>query len=1302
MTTLNPQDTNLSGFDDSAYEQEKEDERIEQARLESEQQMAELRQGRSTEPQQPEPKPAKKKGGKFLDEMLDDLPSYAEQGADGKITTDEMGGKQRAVAGAIDTVMDMTSKFLPFMKGPADWWDEVSGRKEESDPFKKAERDMAAIVVPMFAGAGVIGAGTKAAGLTGKTKLLTDSALNLGLDAIVSGTSDTTSEAGNLGSLIEQVAPGGVRIPWASRDTDSPDVIYWKNMAENMVLGFADPIVTALTFGKGTNKIIPKNNVAQAAVDAKPAGPGSVQDAILRNRAKKQAEQLKIGKRVLEADPEGVNGYNAFVNEPAEDVARITLDETGDAVDFMADQARIQNNVGTYEGRARPLLDSDTQEILSRADAGGRKVIMQQAEEALRAEFDVVVGGKKLTSAEINQAINNLYDAAIAPIGKSFDDTVKQFRDLELKVGNMTDTVTSRGGRKVIGKTIERLTDAMSPQRLRTSAAIQAQTAAGVSDIARNVDLMEPVADTSRLQEIMMPRLRVLLKEQATSQISESMSTTLQKKLAKDVSTIEGALEVDEKYMNEMFDAYTKSVEAKSIAIDDFVDELTEMAKENPSFLKPVYRLFAKTNGEVDSMYKLNQYLNKRLGLLRKAIADGDPEVPSLILKEMQYARTANMINGTAPAVAWVQNLAAVGLRPMTQLSGSVALGVATGDFKQLQRSLNAFSQLRETIRRATAMARSEWRFANANPNSAMKRGRKDYDFSAQGTSDPKKTLADFEELEELSETFSPGRKALWNATKWLNTWNGRNFNRWGINAMYSADGFLKSVMASFDSRLKAYDDVIAQNNGAFVKEDFVKLEKDLYSQAFDDDGVLKDGYAKFASEEIALNADVPAIQAIEKAMDKFPILKGIFMFPRTKINAISVVQTYDPTGVLSLWQNRSFKTIMADAGDPAAVKSVLEEHGFKGGTMDDFLMLKSEYIGRKMATSGVVMTGAMAAMSGELTGSGSNMSPADKKRAIRAGYKPYMLFGRSYENAPDWVKMSLSLTADITNAFAGVDGEQSQDWFRAIATALSANVGNEYFGSEVETLSGLINGDPGSMERYFSGLVDTMIPGAGVRSALNNVITPQLQDVEDNFLAYLANRNRFITDPLLQDDIDPFTGEPIYGNIGPLEALVGRVMPFWNTKGGTEDWRKWMLSTGWTGLSEPMINKETGEEITPDTRQWINRYIGQELKGQWVSDITKLMEQDGGKFAKEWKQSGRDLKIEDSYIHEELTRLKKKYFDAAWAAWKLQNNKVVGNAKALEGMQKDATRRNSLDDANQYRQTREEQLENITNLPVK
>ena len=29
-------------------------------------------------------------------------------------------------------------------------------------------------------------------------------------------------------------------------------------------------------------------------------------------------------------------------------------------------------------------------------------------------------------------------------------------------------------------------------------------------------------------------------------------------------------------------------------------------------------------------------------------------------------------------------------------------------------------------------------------------------------------------------------------------------------------------------------------------------------------------------------------------------------------------------------------------------------------------------------------------------------MSPADKKRALNAGWRPYTIFGRSYENAPD------------------------------------------------------------------------------------------------------------------------------------------------------------------------------------------------------------------------------------------------------------------------------------------------------------
>ena len=89
---------------------------------------------------------------------------------------------------------------------------------------------------------------------------------------------------------------------------------------------------------------------------------------------------------------------------------------------------------------------------------------------------------------------------------------------------------------------------------------------------------------------------------------------------------MDGALALDEtKEFDEMFNAYTQAVEEQSQLVDDFIDELTGMAKQNPSFLRPVYRLYAKTGGEVDSMYKLNEYLSNRLGILREALYDENP-----------------------------------------------------------------------------------------------------------------------------------------------------------------------------------------------------------------------------------------------------------------------------------------------------------------------------------------------------------------------------------------------------------------------------------------------------------------------------------------------------------------------------------------------------------------------------------------------------------------------------------------------------------------------------------------------------
>ena len=67
-----------------------------------------------------------------------------------------------------------------------------------------------------------------------------------------------------------------------------------------------------------------------------------------------------------------------------------------------------------------------------------------------------------------------------------------------------------------------------------------------------------------------------------------------------------------------------------------------------------------------------------------------------------------------------------------------------------------------------------------------------------------------------------------------------------------------------------------------------------------------------------------------------------------------------------------------------------------------------------------------------------------------------------------------------------------------------------------------------------------------------------------------------------MEEAVDPFTGGQINGAKYPLERFIGRMLPFWESAGGDEPWRKWMMSTGWTGLSKPMVNPISGEKLDP------------------------------------------------------------------------------------------------------------------------
>ncbi len=152
-------------------------------------------------------------------------------------------------AGVTDTALDIVG-MIPWFKPIEESWDEHHGREREDNPLNKFIRDASGLIIPSLTGGGMIakglqsaatagklGAGVKAASALKRTQVLGRIATDLGVSTAVEAVSDQTEEAGNVASALEELfnAPGS--IPWASREEDSPDVRYQKNMYEAAAMG---------------------------------------------------------------------------------------------------------------------------------------------------------------------------------------------------------------------------------------------------------------------------------------------------------------------------------------------------------------------------------------------------------------------------------------------------------------------------------------------------------------------------------------------------------------------------------------------------------------------------------------------------------------------------------------------------------------------------------------------------------------------------------------------------------------------------------------------------------------------------------------------------------------------------------------------------------------------------------------------------------------------------------------------------------------------------------------------------------
>ena len=1161
------------------------------------------------------------------------------------------------VLGVGDFASDVVG-IVPWLKPIDDWWDNNSYRS--THPGHKLIRDASSVIIPSLAGGTLITGGARAAVAARAITLpkyahtLGTVAAYTGVDTGVAMISSHSKTDANMAETLNNWL--GWNIPWATRPGDDPDVRWKKNVYE--AAGFAggvELIGAAFTFGKKA-KLFPRDAAADELINSKSAQvrqyANPLDAAVEPRRGARAAAQDEEMIDALKADPSGERGYNAFINDIGEDSAgKAVVNLEPDPLQAKLDQAQIQANVGTINGRAAPVAgESFHKRFVKAIDGNERAKHLDDLFDSFSPNFDAVVTNgateTRITAEQMNKSIDNLTQAIY---GKDIS-----LREFEFIVDDMKKTVFGSNrfldeeGWVAASNAFKQAYDQMfDPNQMRASAMLTQNAADNVADAATAARILGDNTDTSRQFEIMFEKLNLLDNEVRANDYILNRGLEYRKLMQT------GNMEAAVSWMNTQakdFNRYIRRIRTKNAKINQ---ELLDISKTNPQYFRPLKEAFDATNGSVDELHKLKALANDNISLIKKGFLDGNPEMPSLLVKQLHAARINSVLSGLSPLRAALGNSMLTAIKPVSVFAGAKL----TGNDAVLKRAMYTYGGIAENFKRGFKVLKNEWRLANAHPEEAMMRGRADLRTAQMDKLHYMDGLAEVWKAEgEL------GKVAMWNMTKGLTWWNKQSFVKYGTNALYAIDGFTNSFMASGSARARAYDALFEQTKGAIdttqFDNAFVKLQRQLYDESFDVTGKLTDTAAKLASQEIALNLDNATVKQFENFLDHVPAAKPLFLFPRTGANAFQVGWSFNPLSNIGPAMTKARRTLGARTKQQKL--AALADHGIDAAQDADiaFETLKSEYIGRQIMGSSIVMGVGMWALEGNITGAGPQ-DDAERRRMMSMGWKPFSIKNpitgewRSYEGFEPFAQV-MGLTADIVYQANRVDQAVTEDMFRKTAFAISMNMTNNTFIGGFEPLVGLISGDAHAFTKFFAQQTDMMTPYKGVRSVLNNIVAPQLKDVNNDYGSYMKNANKFLFKDQLEDMLDIYTGEPIR-SYDAFTNATNALLPMFKSNGGMEPFRQWLLSTGWDGLQKARINKYTKEPLSPEDRQYINNWIAK--NGKLQLQITALMSKNDRYYQKKMKeyhdarglQTQKDLPIKNWIVHQELDKIHDRVFKAAW-----------------------------------------------------
>ena len=1105
----------------------------------------------------------------------------------------------------------------------------------------QAARELSSILVPTVAltrGLGGLGKLANArvgwkAGQNELVKFLGETGVAAGAGAFVDYTNKLNESDDNLQGSLKKMFPGPltdwISNDWATLDSDSPELKKSKNTNEGVGLGiFSDFLVGVTKLLKaraGVKKLvqfIPENEQARTFQKNLQAEADTPEAAVLEGMDAREAAKDELGRYRLskQADPEApvfnspVFGiHNGFdVNEEGiRSVDRMGV--IGASIDYV----RIKENLGTSWGRLGSIITEAALKKGIKATSLKRREVVNAVTDQIKnaGRYGIRYGGGKIPFDVIDKAGQELAEVILDP--RMDTGTISALLDNYMDSIRGTKTLDDVGYNAAFKAIKGYLDEFMNMDTLKAQAYLQTSIAGQVSDMAEGARLMDGTAAIERAQEQILDRLEFLMVEKGLSSYLKGSALNYLKLwdrvryINKDPKTLE---ELARAARDEAGD----TIDQLSVKAQNTINTLRSVSKERPEFLKPFALAYEFTDGNVDSMHKLNNYIDQSTGTIRKAFVDDQPEIPSVIVQGM-WSNIYNSVltSISTPMKAGLGNAALLLERPFAVLAGSLGDAVK-GDLSTLKRGWYQYSAVFDTMRKGVSHMNLVFRKASMDPSSVNYIMRDDI---VRKNEQQMQILKSFAEAAEQRGDLGP--MVMYQKAETMQALADHPALRFGANAMSALDGFARAVIANGEARGRIYDKFIDGSR----KLDAAGMRKaldDQYNEMFDATGMIKDSAVEYASREIAMNLDNPAVDAMSAFIARYPVVKPFMMFPRTSANIIAMANKHAPISIFAKEVNDlAFKSF--EDFTPQQMRGILETRGVKVTNetlVPEFRRLQAEIRGRKAIGTFSMMLAAGAFMNGGLRGNGHYDKERQRVRQ-EVGWKPRTYMGwdgkwYSYEGLGP-ISDLIALTADVMDNFDTIEEQDVEVWINKMGYLISANLTNKSMLAGIEPMNDVLSGNPAALSRWGASFASSFAPLSGARNELGRLLAPQLRELDMDFIQLLRNRNKFtdVLDPnsALPDAHDWVDGKKIGYSENFFVRAWNAVMPMKVYEDVSPE-RQFLIDIEYDSRPSFMRNGQ-GIEYTPEQRSELYNLIGKH--GYFKGRLQEIMQ---STEAKAWRQS--------------------------------------------------------------------------------